>query len=88
MDKGLERGTILESGDDLVVGHVGEFSTVLGEAANVVAETLTLLLPAMAKFACVAGPRVCALEVSYEGVPELGPTVDPPSREVLEPGTR
>jgi hypothetical protein len=88
VDKGLARGTILESGDDLIAGHVGEFSAALGEAAKVVAETLALLLSVMAKFARVAGPRVDALVVTYEGIPELGPTVDPPSREVLEPGTR
>jgi hypothetical protein len=72
VDKDLARGTIFESSDDLIVGRVGELSAALGEAANVVAETLTLLLPAMAKFARVAKPRVAALEVSYEGVPELG----------------
>jgi hypothetical protein len=36
VDKGLARGTILESGDDLVVGRVRELSVALGEAANVV----------------------------------------------------
>jgi hypothetical protein len=87
MDKGLARGTILESGDDLVVGRVGELSATLGEAANVVKETLTLILLAMAKFARIARPRVGTLEVPYEGMPELVPVVDPPSREVLEPGT-
>jgi hypothetical protein len=50
-------------------------------------ETLALLLQAMAKFARIAGSRIGALEVSYEGILELGPIVDPPSREVLEPGT-
>jgi hypothetical protein len=36
----------------------------------------------MAKLADIAGPRVGALEVPYEGVPKLCPAVDPPSREV------
>jgi hypothetical protein len=87
MDKGLTRGTILESGDGLVVGCVVEFNAMLGEAANVVTVTLALLLPAMAKFTRVAKPRVGTLEVPYDGVPKLGPVVDPPSRVVLEPGT-
>jgi hypothetical protein len=86
VDKGLARGSILQSGYDLVVGCVGEFSTTLGEVANVVTETLALLLPAMAKLACIVGPRVGSLEVPYEGVPELGPAIDLPSEEVLEPG--
>jgi hypothetical protein len=45
-------------------------------------------LLAMVKLARVAGPHVGALEVPYEGGPELGPAVDTPSREVLDPGTR
>jgi hypothetical protein len=87
VDKGFARGTILESSDDLVVGRVGEFSAALGEAGNVITEILALLLPAMAKFAHIARPHVGTLEVPYEGVLELGPVVEPPSREVLEPGT-
>jgi hypothetical protein len=59
---------------------------MLGEATNVVTETLTLLLPAMAKSTRIARPHVVTLEVPYEGVPEMVPVVDPPSREVLEPG--
>jgi hypothetical protein len=55
---------------------------------NVITETLALPLPAMPKFACIAGPHIGALEVTYEGVLVLGPIVDPPSREVHEPGTR
>jgi hypothetical protein len=72
--------------NDLVVGHVGELSATLGEAVNLVIETLTLLLPAMTKFTHIAMPRVGTLEVPYEGIPEMGPVVDPPSREVLDPG--
>jgi hypothetical protein len=48
MDKGVARGTILEHCDDLVVSRVEELGTIFGEVANVVTETLTLLLPAMA----------------------------------------
>jgi hypothetical protein len=48
MDKGLARGTILEACDDPIVRRVGVLSTMLGEAVDVVAETLTLLLSAMA----------------------------------------
>jgi hypothetical protein len=40
----------------------------------------------MVKLESVAGPSVGALEVPYEGVPELNPDVDPPLGEVLEPG--
>jgi hypothetical protein len=68
MDTGLARGAIPEGFDDLVVRCVGELSTVLGVAAYVVTETFALLLPAVAKFASVAGSGVGALEVSYEGV--------------------
>jgi hypothetical protein len=55
VDKGLTRGTILESGDDLGVDRVGELSAALGEATYVVTETLALLLPAMEKLAGVDG---------------------------------
>jgi hypothetical protein len=48
MDKGVARGTILEHCDGLVVSRVEELGTIFGEVANVVTETLTLLLPAMA----------------------------------------
>jgi hypothetical protein len=48
VDKGVARGTILEHCDDLVVSRVEELGTIFGEAENVVTETLTLLLPAMA----------------------------------------
>jgi hypothetical protein len=88
VDKGLAHGTILESGDNLVVGHVGELGAVLGEAAYIVIETLSLLLPAMAKLVGIDGPGVGALEVPYEGISKLGPAVEPPSREVLKSGTR
>jgi hypothetical protein len=83
MDKGLARGTILESGNDQVVDRAGELSATLRIATNVVTETPTLLLLAMAKFACIARSRVGTLKVPYEGVPELGPAIDPPSTEVL-----
>jgi hypothetical protein len=87
VDKGLARGTILEGYDNLVDGHIGELSAAFGEAVYVVAETLTLLLLAVAKLAGVTGSDVGALEVPYEGVLELSPVVDPPPREVLEPGS-
>jgi hypothetical protein len=48
MDKGVARGTILEHCDGLVVSRVEELGTIFGEVANVVTETLTLLLPAIA----------------------------------------
>jgi hypothetical protein len=48
MDKGLARGTILESRGDLVVRHVVELSATLGEVANVVMEALAILLPVLA----------------------------------------
>jgi hypothetical protein len=48
MDKGLARGTILEGRNDLVVCRVGKLGAALGEAADVVMETLAFLLPAMA----------------------------------------
>jgi hypothetical protein len=85
VDKGLAHSTISESGDDLVDGRVGEFGTALREAANVVTETLALLLPTMVKLASIVGLRVGSLEVPYEGFPELGPDVDSSSGEVLEP---
>jgi hypothetical protein len=86
VDKGLARGTILEGCNDLVLRRIEELSTTLGEAANVVTETLALLLPTMVKLESVVGPGVGALEVPYEGVSELNPDVDPPLGEVLEPG--
>jgi hypothetical protein len=79
VDKGLARGTILESSDDMVVGRVGEFGATLVEATNVVTKTVALILPAMAKLVSIAGPRVGTLEVPYEGALELAPAVDPPS---------
>jgi hypothetical protein len=54
--KGLARDTILEGRDDLGVHCVREISAALGEATNVVAKTLDLLLPAMAKLTSIAGP--------------------------------
>jgi hypothetical protein len=87
MDKGLARGSILESCDDLVICCVGELGASLREAAYVVAETLTLLLSAMKKLTGVAESGVGALEMPYEGIPELCLAVDPPPGEVLEPGT-
>jgi hypothetical protein len=65
MDKGLACGTILESGDDLVVSRVRELSAMLGEAANVVTETLTLLSPTTEKFTRIARLHVGTLEVPY-----------------------
>jgi hypothetical protein len=78
MDKGLACGSILESCDDLVVCCVGELGASLSEAAFVVAETLTLLLSAMKKLTGVAESGVGALEIPYEGIPELCLAVDPP----------
>jgi hypothetical protein len=54
MDKDLAHGTFLEGCDDIVVRCVGELGATLGEAANVVMETLTLLLPVMAQPASIA----------------------------------
>jgi hypothetical protein len=77
VEKGLARGTILEGRDDLVISHFGELTAVLGEAANVVIETIALLLPAMAKIASIARPGIGLLEVPYEGVSKLSLAVDP-----------
>jgi hypothetical protein len=86
VDKGLTRGTIMEGCHDLFVRHIGELGTVLGETVNVVAETHTLLLLVMAKLTRVVGPGLGALEVPYENVSELGPTIVPPPGEVLKLG--
>jgi hypothetical protein len=80
---GVPKYTVNKGCDDLVVGHVRKLSATHGEVVYVLLETLTLLLPAMAKLAGIAVPGVGALEVPYEVIPELSPAADPPQGRCL-----
>jgi hypothetical protein len=58
---------------------------MLGEASDVVAQTFSWMLFAVAQLPLLAGTDVRALEVAYEGSAQLRPVVDLAAGQMLEP---
>jgi hypothetical protein len=66
VDEGRARHAVLEHRDGVVVGRTGELGVALGEASYVLAETILLLLLAVAQLPLLVGAHVGALEVADE----------------------
>jgi hypothetical protein len=65
--------------------HIGKVVALLGEAANVLAESFTRFLPAVVKLPGVTWVHVRALEVVEEHATEVTPGVDAARWQVLDP---
>jgi hypothetical protein len=63
---------------------VGQCIALLGEAPNVLAESFSLLLPAVLEIPWVLGAFQSTLEVSHEDFPQVRPAVNLVSWQVLE----
>jgi hypothetical protein len=72
----------------VIVRCTGELGAVLGETPNVVVQTFSRLLLAVAQFPLLAGSGVRALEVANKSLAQLCPVVDPAMGKVLEPRPR
>jgi hypothetical protein len=60
--------------------HVGEIGALPGEAANVVTESFSHILPAVPQVPRDFGAYLCVLEVANEDAPEVTPRIDAPHR--------
>jgi hypothetical protein len=77
---------LYEGTNHIGVLHIGEVIALLGEAADVLAESLTCLLPTNPQVPGIPWAHVGALEVANEDVFVATPGVDPTYRQVLDPG--
>jgi hypothetical protein len=84
-NEGRARRAVLERRDGVVVGSTRELGAALGEALDVLAETLYRLLLAVMQLPLLARAHVSALEVPDEDPAEVNPVVDLVSRQVLKP---
>ena len=84
MDQGLAGCPCNERPDDVRVGNVGKLVTLPREATDVLPESLIRLLAAALEVPGVPRAYVRALEVVDEDLPEVGPTINPVGREMLE----
>jgi hypothetical protein len=66
VDKGCARRVVLERRDGVVVASTRELGAALGEAPDVLAETLSRLLLAVAQLSLLVEAHVSALEVPDE----------------------
>jgi hypothetical protein len=66
MDEGRPGHAIIERRDGVVVRRTGKFGAVIGEASDVLTQSLPRLLLAVAQLPLLVEASVCALEVADE----------------------
>jgi hypothetical protein len=85
MDQLLVGGSREERSDDIGVSNIGQLSALLGEASNVLIESLIRLLVAAPKVLGVARAHIGSLEVPHKNLHEVILVVDAAGQEVLQP---
>jgi hypothetical protein len=87
MDEGLAGRAANEGIDDIDIDDVGELIALLGEALNVLLESLVGPLPIVAEIPGVPWVGVGTLEVADEDRTEIAPAADAARLELLKPSS-
>jgi hypothetical protein len=87
MDEGLAGHAADEGIDDIGIGDVGELIALLGEALNVLLESLVGPVPTVAEIPGVPWAGVGTLEVADEDRTEIAPAADAARLELLKPSS-
>jgi hypothetical protein len=88
LDQGLPGSTGEQSPDNVCVDDVGKVVALLGEASDVLTQSLTVRLLAALEIPRVARSGIGALKVSHEHLLKLSPIANAIGWKVFEPSSR